>query len=146
MSDRNRRLFVSIGLLVALVSWEAIAGPAADPTRPPSLPIDPSRVEANQAEAPLELQAVFYAEGRRVAIINGQRLHQDETVQSARVVRIERDRVAVRRNGDTIELLLVDKDVKRPSPASRITGDDSSSPSLSDLPAAIAAPEEGSHP
>lgn len=135
-----------IGLaLTSLAAGLAFAGPSSDPTRPPDFTTARAATEARQNEAPLELQAVFFAEGRRVAIINGERLRVDDRLQSARVVRIERDRVSLRRDGETIELRLVETDVKRPSPPSTLAERDRVPPALSDLPAAPAPPEEGSH-
>ncbi len=147
MSDRRPRLRASLApIFLLLAAIEAHAGPDADPTRPPSVAVDGSRIDANGTASPLELQAVFYAEGRRVAIIDGERLRNGDRVRSARVARIERDRVVLVRDGERIELVLVDADVKRPSPAPRTAEHEHPAPALPALPAAIAAPEEGSNP
>ena len=144
MSDRSTTLGPRVLLALSFMASPAFAGPNADPTRPPDFNA-PTTVAADaQKEAPLELQAVFFAEGRRMAIINGERLRLDEDVQSARLVRIERDRVALRRDGKTIELELVETDVKRPIPPARIAEDGDDAPPPTVFPAAPALPGEGS--
>ena len=145
MSDRSLPWGASCLVALLLASGAALAGPSTDPTRPPDFRAAAAAAARTQTDSPLELQAVFYAEGRRVAIINGERLRVDENVQSARVVRIERDRVALRRDGETIELELVNADVKRPAPAPALAEDEIAAPDHEALPAAPAASDEGFH-
>lgn len=110
------RLFVGATLLASCVcapAGAALAELPADPTRPPGIQRGPSADTPPSEATRLELQAVFHAEGRSAAIINGHRVGLEDTVQRARVVEIERDRVALRRDGQTIELELVPTVVKR---------------------------------
>ncbi|GEM_PF-1514682 len=117
MSDRFEKGLTVIFVTLTLAAAPGFADAVGDPTRPPVVQVGPSPEAKTEGKAPLELQAVFFAEGRRIAIINDQRVAVNDTVLSARILAIERDRVAVQRDGETIELELVRSDVKRPSPA-----------------------------
>ena len=129
MSSRLRAC--SIAFAAALFVTASGAETLSDPTRPPVVPVDPNRAVTDDRGTPLEIQAVFFAEGRRIAIVSGQRVATGDLVQSARVLRIERDRVVLFRDGETLELELVREDVKQPRPQP-LDGD----PSLEAHPAA----------
>lgn len=115
MSDLRLLAASAAALTIALLSGPAPAESASDPTRPPVLPLDPERAEEEANRPSLDLQAIFFAEGRRVAIINDQRVTKDDVVLAATVVEIQRDRVALSRNEETIELVLVGANVKSPA-------------------------------
>jgi hypothetical protein len=92
----------------------------SDPTRPPvSAPAAPGGPEQD-ANAPLELRAIFHADDRRFAVINGRRVQTADHVAGAEVVSVEVDRVRLRRDGEIIELELVSSAFKnaRKTPAS----------------------------
>lgn len=101
--------------LLGMALWTSLAVGSdllSDPTRPPAAIGAPSESAAEMAGSALDLSAVFYAEGRRVAIINGQRVRENDRVGSARIVAIEPDRVRLLRGNDTIVLEVVSGDVK----------------------------------
>jgi MSHA biogenesis protein MshK len=78
----------------------------SDPTRPSSY--------RDVVPAPsLKLNSILWSESRRVAIVNGKAVLEGEQVADAVVVRIERDKVALRRNGKHIELALQRKSIKQ---------------------------------
>lgn len=118
MSDRPARYVAVLASMAALLAAAPVAaGSREDPTRPPVAARDAGQEGTSGGSDPLVLQAVFHAEGRRVAIINDQRVGVGDRVRAARVVAIDRDAVTLRRAGETIALELVPRDVKRPSPA-----------------------------
>jgi len=101
--------------LLGIALWTSLAVGSdllSDPTRPPAAIGAPPDSATEIARASLDLRAVIYAEGRRVAIINGQRVRENDRVGSALVVAIEPDRVRLRRGSDTIVLEVVRGDVK----------------------------------
>ena len=111
------RAATATALLLALLLAQDAAGDAtrADPTRPPLQRVNPvSGAPQIEARAPLSLTAVFFAEGKRIAIVNGRRVGPGDVVQDARVIAIERGRVVLIRDDTRLELELVG-DVKRPS-------------------------------
>jgi len=120
----------------------AHAEPAlADPTRPPLARVGVKLDKKIEKRAPLTLSAVFFAEGHRTAIVNGERVGKGDVVQGARVIEIERGRVVLIRDDARIELALIG-DVKRP----RRT-DDESDPADERTEETLrvpAAPREGS--
>lgn len=121
--------FTSTLCLLLALSPLAYAGSLRDPTQPPKgSSVDPKIEAPLGTRTPLVLHAIFFAEGRRIAIINDQRLGINDVVQSARVVKIERGRVSLIRGGESIELQLVTHKVKKaieaaetPSTASELT-------------------------
>lgn len=77
-----------------------------DPTRPPAA----NRIAAPAAQdtnEKLELRAIFHAEDRRFAVINGRRVQTADRVAGAEVLAIEVDRVRLLRDGEIVELELV---------------------------------------
>ncbi|MBK7951733.1 MAG: hypothetical protein IPK00_23960 [Deltaproteobacteria bacterium] len=94
----------------ALLLFGALLGHAAeslpDPTRPPaaSLIAAPAAQDTNEK---LELRAIFHAEDRRFAVINGRRVQTADRIAGAEVLAIEVDRVRLRRDGEIVELELV---------------------------------------
>lgn len=100
-----------IGLAV-LCNAYAVA-PFSDPTQPPAAIQKTARSRSAATGRPLELQAVVHATGRRVAIINGKRVHEGEVVGTATVVAIAKNNVRLVRGGKEIELSLTDQRVKK---------------------------------
>jgi len=114
-------------ILVLLGSTIAIADELPDPTRPPSVldaaaAPDPRGIDPSTTSQ-LVLNAIFFAEGRRIAIINDQRVGLGDVVQAAEVTAIERDRVSLVRQGEPIELQLIGNDVKRLTTAATLHSD-----------------------
>lgn len=114
MSSRNRNRVralacLSVGICAAL-SVRADA-PLSDPTRPEvALPVaDPEK----PATHTLALHAILHGEGRRLAVVNGQRVDVGDVVDGARVLAIEADHVRLRRDGETLVIELVSPVFKR---------------------------------
>lgn len=92
----------------------------SDPTRPPSALSASAQAKAGApANRPLELQAILHAAGRRVAIINGRRVHENESIESARIITISKDSVRLTRSGKAIELSLKHESIKKTGSSSR---------------------------
>lgn len=125
MSRRNdsKRLVWSV-LLCAIAGASLDAGAARgewlpDPTRPPAvaLPDASKKTDAGSADKTLDLTAVLIADGRRLAIINGERVHENDTIDAARVIRIDPGRVHLERQGKLIEIELIRTRINEKSPA-----------------------------
>ena len=111
MSESRRHSFARriapFGLIaVASATFPASAasnGMIADPTRPahaPSFrPVDESGDESN-----MQLRAIFFASGRRVAIIDDESVREGETISGATVLAIESRLVRLVRDGQPITL------------------------------------------
>lgn len=110
-----KRITLSIISLVVLCAASAYAAERfSDPTRPPAaiLPAAESKT-AESGPRPLELQAILHAAGRRVAIINGKRVHENEMIEAATVVEITKARVRMKRGGKPFELNLSNDRIKK---------------------------------
>ncbi len=77
-----------------------------DPTEPPAaaLTVDDTDQKPN---ADLELRAIFHADDRRIAVINGRRVGVADQIGGARILAIEKNRVRLERGGEIVELELV---------------------------------------
>ncbi len=108
MSDRKPTLAALLGRLALLVPAALAAGAETtpDPTRPPAV-VDTIVAAPDPTGAPLDLSAVFHSEDRRVAIIDGRPVRERQRIGSARVLRIEPDRVELERDGERFELRLL---------------------------------------
>lgn len=110
MSRRIRRIGGTIAS-GALLLVGALLGRAAeslpDPTRPPAASLLAAPVAAQDANEKLELRAIFHADDRRFAVINGRRVQTADHIAGAEVLAIEVDRVRLRRDGEIVELELV---------------------------------------
>ena len=123
MSETTRTRFMTrceafastaVVLSVVLLAQIASASDAlSDPTRPAIAATVTAETHLGDQHAPLDLSAIFFAEGRRIAIINDRRVRQSDVIQSARIVAIDRDRVKLVRGAETIELHLLPSDIKR---------------------------------
>lgn len=101
---------LSAALLLAVLGLGAYgatwAEELSDPTRPPS----PAELAAWRGHAPtgasseFRLESILIGAGRRVAIINGRRLTEGETIDAATVVRIRPSRVELELDGRTLQL------------------------------------------
>ena len=106
--------------------------PFSDPTRPPIAAEIVVAPDGKDQPSDLALQAIFFAAGRRVAIINDVRLQEQDVVGAARVISIDRDRVLLLRGADPLELRLVTNDLKQPrSPSSSFPASESPPASIS---------------
>ncbi len=135
-----RKIRQALLTLAGLVLGAAIGVPATraqtlpDPTRPPpSVTLapkpagDPASIAEREEPGRFDLQAIFLAEGRRVAIINGRRVRERDPVGPMHVARIARGRVVLRRGDESLELHLVGRDVKS-SRKDQTASDDASQP------------------
>ena len=114
MSD-VRMTFMCFSALLGMALWTSLAGGQdllRDPTRPPASLAWQTPATPDAANALFELSAVIFADGRRLAIINGERVKEQDRIGTARVVRIAREGVRLERSGELIELRLVPHDVK----------------------------------
>lgn len=111
----GKRIKASIISLVLVCAASAYAAERfSDPTRPPAVIRPAAKAQAkDSAQRPLELQAILHAEGRRVAIINGKRVHENETIEAATIVEITKVRVRMIREGQPIELSLSNERIKK---------------------------------
>lgn len=115
MSSAIRRSAASIAvgcalaasLLTSLATKARSAEPLPDPTQPPPAALAPVAVPEEKAKTELALSAVFLAEDRRLAVIDGRRVGVSDVVAGARVLSIEPGRVRLKRAGEIVELELV---------------------------------------
>ena len=82
----------------------AAASPLGDPMRPYS---PPSPTAGDQRVArPFTLTGVLVAATRRIAVINGALYQEGDTINGARIVRIQSDSVQLRRGSENLSLQL----------------------------------------
>lgn len=121
MSDRptSSAFLTCLVLLGTIVSPLAFAGSWSDPTRPPNAGAGGGLPQEKEGASHYRLQAVFVAAGRRIAIVNDQRVSRGDEINGARVLSIERDRVELDRSGRKWILELRGEPIKQPlaSPA-----------------------------
>ena len=117
MSDRwtitSYRLLV---LGIWAVSAQALAEQdlaLRDPTMPSGWQAPVAAEDAGQAP-PLRLQGTFSIAGARSALIDGQRVSVGDQVAGAEVVQIDRNKVILRIDGQTVELASLGASVKTP--------------------------------
>lgn len=88
-----------------------------DPTRPKGWQAS-TRTQAETEPQPiqsLKLQGTFSLAGRRSAVISGQRVVVGDEVSGARVLEIDRQKVTLQLDGETIELASTVPEVKSPT-------------------------------
>jgi hypothetical protein len=115
-SSSPLRIWIIASVIVAAASTYAsdAAERFSDPTQPPAaVRPDTKSKDTGPRDRPLELQAILYAAGRRVAIINGRRVHENEAIESATIVAITQDRVRLVREGKPFELSLTHERFKK---------------------------------
>jgi len=107
----RRRCWVVL-LLVSAAPASVMAW--GDPTEPPfRSAVNNAVIIKSEAVAPgLTLSSILISPNRRVAVINGEILKPNESIQGARIVAIEPDRVLLDNAGKKIELFLL-SDVKQ---------------------------------
>lgn len=81
-----------------------------DPTRPVAFVGTAGKTE--DGEQKLLLQAIFFGDSRREAVINGRTVKVGETIDQARIIAIAPGRVSYARNGVKGELVLLPKVLK----------------------------------
>jgi MSHA biogenesis protein MshK len=114
----RRLLLLGAGVLAAAtVSSEGTA--LRDPTRPSGWRAPAAAEQAKQAPV-MRLQGTFSVAGSRSALIDGQRVVVGDQVGGAKVLRIEKNKVVLRMEGETVELAALAAPVKTPA---RQTGD-----------------------
>ncbi|NIR58006.1 MAG: general secretion pathway protein GspB [Gammaproteobacteria bacterium] len=118
MCERTSVRRIRRSALAVAAMWATVAGPVGadltDPTRPPT----PSRAPNETAPAQsFHLSSTLIAPGRRVAVINGERVGVGERVDGARVLAIENGRVQLRYRGERRSLSLAAGDIKQPAAA-----------------------------
>ncbi|HEB89405.1 MAG TPA: hypothetical protein ENI85_07530 [Deltaproteobacteria bacterium] len=115
MSEPGPTFMIS-SALIAMALWSSLAvssEPLSDPTRPPAA-IDVSATLTEEVrDIALDLRAIFFADGRRVAIINDHRVREQDMIGSARVLEIGPAHVRLRRQGRDFDLKLIRRDIKR---------------------------------
>lgn len=84
----------------------AVEDPAlVDPTRPVAFVAPVGKAEPEEKK--MQLQAIFSADGKRKAVINGQTVKVGESVNQAKIVAIDSGRVRFIKNGERGELVLL---------------------------------------
>jgi MSHA biogenesis protein MshK len=77
------------------MSLPAIAGPLADPTRPPQGP----RSQSTEARSSVRVEAILHSDDRRLAIVNGKVVRAGDHVSGVRIEEILVDGVRYMRDG-----------------------------------------------
>lgn len=121
MSDLRNPLGLS-GALTAFLAATAVCaaqpdGGLFDPTRPAGWHA-PRAGEAEVGQRParaFRLQGTFNVAGKRSAMISGRRVTVGDQISGAEVLAIERNRVVLRVDGETLELAEVVPGVKAPA-------------------------------
>jgi len=95
-------------ILASAIMWILLAASASaevlhDPMRPFA---NKSPVERSFAGKAYALSAILYSADRRVAVINGQSVSENERINGARVKHIYRGRVVLEVNGEILKLEL----------------------------------------
>jgi len=85
----------------------------SDPTRPPDSLNSTTQNLVAPADEKLELRAIFFAEGRRLAVINNHRLQEADQIGQAQVIEIFANHVHMRREGKDFDLYLIQQEVKK---------------------------------
>ncbi len=117
----NLRIWLSVGLTLAMLSEVVASEAVIDPMKPPAYALNKFRLAKleNSAKArkttsrkikstakPLQLTSVLIAKDRKVAIINQQMMVVGERIRKAKLVKISKDSVQLLKNGKRIVLKL----------------------------------------
>jgi hypothetical protein len=119
---RRRMIGVFVATVFAIGPARA-AEPLSDPTRPPDVARANVAAVAPSGNGELALHAIFHADDRRIAVINGVRVRESESIEGARVLAIEADRVRLQRGTEIVELELVSPAFKNARLAGERPGD-----------------------
>ena len=96
-------LTVAAALLLAFVPT-ASADSDRDPTRPYSAP---SVVSPGSRTSAFDVSAIFVSKARRIAIVNGQRVTEGDSINGAIVVEINKDALRLNLNGKELTTRLL---------------------------------------
>ncbi len=117
----NLRIWLSIGLTLAMLSEVVASEAVIDPMKPPAYALNKFRlaklknsIKAHKATSrkitstvkPLQLTSVLIAKDRKVAIINQQMMVVGDRIRKAKLIKISKDRVQLLKNGKRIVLKL----------------------------------------
>ena len=105
------RIALGSALLLAIATARA-AEPLPDPTQPPAAALRTADLPAKNEEEGLDLRAIFHAGDRRIAVINGRRVRENDRIGGARILAIDVDRVRLQRGDQIVELELVSRAFK----------------------------------
>ena len=100
MFDRIAATILTAAIVASQVYGQST--PLADPTRPALR--RPGGAAGNGASNSLRLEGIVIAASRKLALIDGEFLKEGEQIYGARIERIDRETVTVRRNGKTFVL------------------------------------------
>lgn len=118
-------MFESLRVLIAVSGGLALAGslvapvgyaePMADPTTPPPAALAPKTPAADpdRGQPPLQLSAIFFSGGRRIAIIDGQRVQESDTIGGAEILEIAPTTATILKDEEIVRLELVAGHVKQ---------------------------------
>ena len=118
MSERRRSsedaVFARWALAFGVVTCAAVSAAEGlpDPTRPPAALAPKAPAETERRGDSLELRAVFFAEGRRIAIVNGRRLRVGDEIEGATVRAIGPGNVELVRGEERVRLELIDAAIR----------------------------------
>lgn len=101
----RKTLLLCLFILAASASAEVLV----DPTRPPTALIPAQALASGEMTGPV-LQSVLVSQGRKVAIISGKEVRENDKFNDARVVRIT-DTEVVLRKGRQVQTLKLFPDV-----------------------------------
>jgi len=105
-----RKLFISLPVLALCITGSASA--LNDPTRPTNPALYFGGGAANNADN-ITLQSILFANDRRIAVINGERVKEGDRIGSARVVKIQDSRVLLETSTGRKTLRLLPQTLKR---------------------------------
>ncbi len=111
---RRTMVVCAIALAALFAAGAAMATPLSDPTRPPTAQAVSSH-KAVRKQPRWTLSSTLVSAQRRTAVINDRVVSVGEKINGARVMAIDSDSVHLRRRGSDITLVLLRKNVKRPS-------------------------------
>lgn len=109
----SRVVAIFSAAMACLLAPHTGLGNEPDPTRPPTLDLSSVTPADEEQQSGFTLSAVLYASGRRVAIINDQRVVQGDEIAGATVEEIGARHVRLSKNRETTELSLAASDIKR---------------------------------
>lgn len=95
-----RKMLAICLLALAASAWAEVL---PDPTRPPTALIPAGALASGEAAGPV-LQSVLVSRGRKIAIISGKEVKENDKFNGARVVRIS-DTEVVLRSGRQVQVL-----------------------------------------
>jgi MSHA biogenesis protein MshK len=107
----HRQIAIGAAVFLAVATARATE-PLADPTQPPAAALLAAEPPAKNEDGGLDLRAIFHAGDRRIAVINGRRVRENDRIGGARVLAIEVDRVRIQRGDEIVEIGLVSRAFK----------------------------------